>query len=185
METLEHQSLWIVNTAAAERNCILVCPTQYTACSRSGVWRGFATDISVSWLAVLHWCGVILLRQNDAECSLFVTLSGRVSTTTAGCKSQMDRCFMFVTRSPACFPLDGSGISEHLPAWLTWPRWVTAFWGEYPRDLLLLQATYEQFQRWRVKTAFLGTRAENSSVLAFQTQLFRPGLFLNILLSDM
>ena len=51
-------------------------------------------------------------------------------------------------------------------------------------DLLLFRATYEQFQRRRVETAFLGTRAENSSVLAFQTQLFRPGLFLNILLSD-
>lgn len=51
-------------------------------------------------------------------------------------------------------------------------------------DLLLLLATYEEFQRWRMEMAFLETTAKNSSVLAFQTQLFRPGLFLNILLSD-
>jgi len=97
----------------------------------------------------------------------------------------MDGCFVSVTCSPACFPPDGPGISEHLPARSAWPHQISAVSGEYPTDLLLLQAAYEQFQKWRVEMAFLGTRAENSSVLAFQTQLFRPGLFLNILLSDM
>lgn len=103
----------------------------------------------------------------------------------AGRKTWMGECFMFVTCSPACFPLGRPVILESLPAQLAQPHQVTAFWGEYPMDLLLLRATYEQFQRWRVEMAFLGTTAENSSVLAFQTQLFRPGLFLNILLSDM
>lgn len=127
---------------------------------------------------------VVLLRQNDAECSLLVTPSRRVSTMRAGHRSWMDGCFVFGTCSPACFPLDGPGISECLPAPSAWPHWIATFRGEYLTDLLFLWAAYEQFQRRRVEMAFLGTRAENSSVLAFQAQLFRPGLFLSILLSD-
>lgn len=156
--------------------------TWYTACSCSVSGRVLPT--TVVWAgSPLMWL-VVLLRQNNAECSLFVTLSRKVSTTREGPKSWMDRCFMFVACFPACSPLEGPVISECLPTQPARRCWVTAFWGEYPMDLLFLWETYKQFQRQRVEMVLLGTRAENSSVLAFQTQLFRPGLFLNIWLSD-
>lgn len=125
----------------------------------TSVWAGwrFSTDLA---------CSIA-----ETECSFFVTLSRRTITMRAGCKCCMDRWFTFVTCPPVCFALGGAGISEHFPARPAQPCQVTAFWGEYPMDLLLLQATYEQFQRRRAEMAFLETGAENSSVLAFQTQL--------------